>query len=201
MVQVHDVTLLQAARDGDRDALDALLRLHLPRVYRFGMRMCRDREDAQDVLQDTLFAASRGLQGFRGSSSFSTWLYTIARSFCIKKRRRSVHAPEIVSLEDDAGARAEDPADGGADPERLLSEQELAAALASAIASLPPAYREALVLTEIEGLPAAEAATAAGVGVRALKSRLHRARSAVRARIAPLLTPAAPTDRGLQGQA
>jgi RNA polymerase sigma-70 factor (ECF subfamily) len=187
MVQIEDVTLLQAAREGDRQALDALLRQHLPRVYRFGIRLCHDHEDAEDVLQDTLFAAFRGLPGFRGGASFSTWLYAIARSFCIRKRRRGLHAPEVVSLDDEA-AGADAPG-GGPDPERLLSARELAAALAGAIAALPPAHREALVLTDIEGLSGAEAAAAAGVGVRALKSRLHRARAAVRARIGPLLAP------------
>jgi RNA polymerase sigma-70 factor (ECF subfamily) len=190
MVQLQDVALLQAARDGDREALDALLRLHLPRVYRFGVKMCRDQDDAQDVLQDTLFAASRGLRGFRGTASFSTWLYAIARSFCIKRRRRSVYAPEIVSLDTEAADQGDDAPDAGADPERLLSGRQLAAALAAAIAALPPAHREALVLTDLEGMPAAEAASAAGVGVRALKSRLHRARSAVRARVRPLIGPA-----------
>ena len=58
------------------------------------MKMCRDPEDAQDVLQDTLLAMARGVRDFRGASSISTWLYTIARSFCIKKRRRSKFAPE-----------------------------------------------------------------------------------------------------------
>ena len=78
------------------------------------MKMCRDPEDAQDVLQETLFAAARTLHGFRGASSMSTWLYTIARSFCIKRRRRSVFAPEVVSLDSEAplARAAADPAPG-----------------------------------------------------------------------------------------
>ena len=85
---------LDAARRGDRDALEALLRDVQPRLYRFSLKMCGQTEDAEDVLQDTLFAAARTVRGFRGASSVSTWLYTIARSFCIKKRRRSKFAPE-----------------------------------------------------------------------------------------------------------
>src|SRR5512137_2526034 len=104
-----DQELLDAARAGDRRALESLLGRHQPRVYRFGLRMCRDPEDAKDVLQETLLAVARGVKDFRGASSVSTWLYTIARSFCIKKRRRSKFAPEheeSLDAEGDREARA-----------------------------------------------------------------------------------------------
>jgi RNA polymerase sigma-70 factor (ECF subfamily) len=71
MAPATDSTILDAARRGDPDALDTLLRQYQPRIYRFGMRMCGDEEDAKDVLQETLFAAARSLRGFRGSSSLS----------------------------------------------------------------------------------------------------------------------------------
>ena len=93
MAEASDQTLLAAARSGDKDALETLLLRYQPRVYRFGMKMCGDTDDAKDVLQETLLAMARGVRDFRGASSLSTWLYTIARSFCIKKRRRSRFAP------------------------------------------------------------------------------------------------------------
>jgi RNA polymerase sigma-70 factor (ECF subfamily) len=188
MAEVEHEALVGAAQGGDADALDVLLRHYQPRLYRFGMKMCRDPEDAQDVLQETLFAAARTLGGFRGASSVSTWLYTIARSFCIKKRRRSVFAPEFVSLEA-AAPLAEAARDRAPDPERRLAEKELATALESAIASLEPQQREVLLLRDVEGLPAAEVAEVTGTSVAAVKSRLHRARVAVRDRLAPLLAP------------
>src|SRR6187397_2698189 len=98
---------------GDRQALEALLERHQAQVYRFGMKMCRDPEDAKDVLQETLLAMARSVRDFRGASSLSTWLYTIARRFCIKKRRRGELAPE------EEGSRAESAAveaTGLADP-------------------------------------------------------------------------------------
>src|SRR5512132_2045311 len=99
-MEPSDAALLDRARAGDRDALDTLLDRHQRRVYRFGLKMCRDPEDAKDVLQETLLAVARGVKDFRGASSVSTWLYTIARSFCIKKRRRSKFAPsEEASLD------------------------------------------------------------------------------------------------------
>jgi RNA polymerase sigma-70 factor (ECF subfamily) len=119
----------------------------------------------------------------------STWLYTIARSFCIKKRRRGVFAPEVVSLESGAPVAFET-RDQGRDPEGMLADRELGAALDAAIASLEPDYREVLLLRDVEGLSAAEVAKVTELSVPAVKSRLHRARAAVRARLAPLLAPA-----------
>ena len=120
--------LLDAARQGDGDALEALLKDVQPRIYRFSLKMCGRTEDAQDVLQETLFAAARTVRGFRGASFVSTWLYTIARSFCIKKRRRRVFAPKVVSLEADPAA-ARTAAAPDRDPERMLADRELGSAL------------------------------------------------------------------------
>jgi RNA polymerase sigma-70 factor (ECF subfamily) len=179
--------LVEAAKGGDRRALEQLLGNHQARVFRFGKKMCRDDEDAADVLQETLLAAARTLPDFRGASSVSTWLYTIARSFCIKKRRTSKFAPAALeSLDQDPG-RATTLADPGRSPEELAAGNQLQSALDGAIDSLEPMYREVLVLRDVEGLPAADVAEALGLSVEAVKSRLHRARMAVRERVAPAL--------------
>jgi RNA polymerase sigma-70 factor (ECF subfamily) len=154
------------------------------------MKMCRDTEDAQDVLQETLFAAARTLGGFRGASSVSTWLYTIARSFCIKKRRRSKFAPPPeAQLPLDLGPESEAGrvADPGRGPDDSLAGRQIEAALERAIGELDPMYREVLVLRDVEGLTAPEVAEVLGLTVEAVKSRLHRARVAVREQLAPLL--------------
>ena len=185
-----DADLLAALQAGDDRALAKLLDRYAPTVYRFGVRMCRDPEDAKDVLQDTLLAAARGLHQFRGGASLSTWLFTVARSFCIKKRRKHVGAPdEVVSLESEGVGAI--PAAGNA-PDELAGDREVGAALESAIGALDPMYREVLLLRDVEGLTAPEVATVLGIGVDAVKSRLHRARVAVRDRLAPLLMPAEP---------
>ena len=192
-----DGILLAAAQDGDRKALNDLLERHQARVFRFGMKMCGKEEDAQDVLQETLLAAARNVDGFRGASSVSTWLYTIARSFCIKNRRTSKFAPrQLESLESEDGT-AIDVADTARGPEEHLSGQQVQGALGAAIRDLEPMYREVLVLRDVEGLSAAEVAEVTGVSVEAVKSRLHRARVAVRDRVGPLLgitEAAAPAD-------
>jgi RNA polymerase sigma-70 factor (ECF subfamily) len=180
--------LLERARKGDRDALDTLLAHHQAQIYRFGLKMCRDPEDAEDVLQDTLFAMARGVRDFRGASSISTWLYAIARSFCMKKRRRSKFAPaEERSLDSDAVLEAGRLADPAKQPDEALAGQELEVALDRAIGGLEPMYREVLLLRDVEGLTAPEVAEVLGISVQAVKSRLHRARLSVRARVAPLL--------------
>jgi RNA polymerase sigma-70 factor, ECF subfamily len=172
-----DAKLLAAARSGDRHAIDELLaRYELP-IYRFGLRMCSDEETARDVLQETMLAAFRHLPSFRGDAALSTWLYQIARSFCIKQRR---------------GARPTQPIDEAVvdrapEPDVAVHARQIGAALAAAIAGLPAEQREAVVLRDVEGLSASEAAAVIGVEVGALKSRLHRARMALRERLAGLV--------------
>jgi RNA polymerase sigma-70 factor, ECF subfamily len=164
-------------------------------VYRFGMKMCRDPEDAKDVLQDTLLAMARGVRDFRGASSISTWLYTIARSFCIKKRRRSKFAPETErSLDTDVAGEAKRLAAPGENPDDAMAGKQVERALEQAILGLDPMYREVLLLRDVEGLTAPEVAEVVGASVQAVKSRLHRARLSVREHVAPLLgvEPAAP---------
>ncbi len=183
-----DDHLLAAARAGDQHALETLLERHQAQVYRFGMKMCRDPEDAKDVLQETLLSMARSVRDFRGASSLSTWLYTIARSFCIKKRRRSKFAPdEERSLDSDVTAEAQHLADPGRHPDEALAGKQVEMALEQAIAALEPTYREVLLLRDAEGLTAPEVAEVLGLTPQAVKSRLHRARLLVRERIAPLL--------------
>ena len=187
-MEPDDQGLLDAARGGDRTALDQLLTRHQGRVYRFGLKMCRDPEDAKDVLQDTLLAVARNVKDFRGASSVSTWLYTIARSFCIKRRRRSKFAPEQEeSLDMGPDGEATQLADPARGADESLAGRQIERALEQAIADLDPMYREVLVLRDVEGLSAPEVAEVMGLTVEAVKSRLHRARVSVREKVAPLL--------------
>jgi RNA polymerase sigma-70 factor (ECF subfamily) len=183
-----DDDLLAAARAGDAGALEHLVRRYQPRVYRFGLKMCRDPEDAGDVVQESLLAMARGVRDFRGDASLSSWLYSIARSFCIKKRRRSRFAPaREESLDTLDPARIAQVSDSAPDPEALAAKHEIEVALSAAIDSLDEPQREVLVLRDIEGLSAPEVAAVLGQTVQAVKSRLHRARLAVRQRLTPVL--------------
>jgi RNA polymerase sigma-70 factor (ECF subfamily) len=186
-----DSDLLASARQGDAAALEALLTRYQPHLYRFGLRMCGNEDDAGDVAQDSLISMARSLRDFRADASVSTWLYTIARSFCIKKRRRSKFAPaRDESLDAPDNTIARQIADPRPSPERIAANRELEQALARAIDALDMPQREVLILRDIEGLPAPEVATVLGISVDAVKSRLHRARMTVRRQLAPLLDPA-----------
>jgi RNA polymerase sigma-70 factor (ECF subfamily) len=186
--QAHEQVLLASARRGDRAAIEALLSAQQPRLYRFGLKLCRDPEDAKEVLQDSLLAAARTLPAFQGESSLATWLYTIARSFCIKRRRRgkSQPAPE-TPLEGDAAREASRLVDQRPLSDELYARRQLGQAVDRALEQLPPDYREVVLLRDVEGLTAPETAKVLGIKVQAVKSRLHRARAALRMQLAPAL--------------
>jgi len=174
---MKDDALVAAARTGDRRAIDELLAKYEQPIYRFGLRMCGDEESAREVLQETMIAAFKNLPGFRGDAALSTWLFQIARSFCIKERRGVRPTAEVD----------EQLPDRSASPELQVQARQIGQALADAIATLPAEQREVLVLRDVEGLSAEEAATVVGIEVGALKSRLHRARLALRHRLAGAL--------------
>ncbi|MBI5711527.1 MAG: sigma-70 family RNA polymerase sigma factor [Candidatus Eisenbacteria bacterium] len=195
LTRAEERRLLAAARAGDRRALSRLLELLSGPIYRFGRGFCGDPHDAEDVAQVTLAALARTLRDFRGDSSLTTWAYTVARNACTRHRRRGAGEPARLEPLDARGSgrsAALQVADPGEDPQRALERAELRATLERAIASLPPAQREVLVLRDVEGLPAKQVGKILGLGERAVKSRLHRARVALREALAPHLPVAAP---------
>ncbi len=171
----EELLLMERVRARDSRAMDMLLSKLQPSVYRFGMKMCRNDADAQDVLQDTLLAIARNVEGFRGDSSLATWAFTIARSFCIKKRRRSKFAPAHLDSLDEPDAGAFAVADNHQAPDERLLVTQMEKALDESLASLDVKYREVFVLRDVEGLSAEEVASVLGITVQAVKSRLHQA--------------------------
>ena len=193
MASESDLQLIEAARGGDERAVERLLSRHERQVYRFGLRMCGSEEAAKDVLQQTLLTAFRGLRDFRGEATLSTWLFQIARSFCLKSKRRRVDEPESFEHLDAPLVRAvPSPIET---PEAIAQSRQIGEVLQAAILALPEQYREVLVLRDVEGLSAEEAAQVVGIEVRALKSRLHRARMEVRKHLSALLeAPSSATE-------
>lgn len=177
-----DEVLLERVRRGDRSALEAVLERYEHRIYRFGLRMCGHEEDAREVLQETLLSAYRHLGSFRGDAHLSTWLYQVARSFCIKQRRRREGEPTAFeALETAQAQRVENEVDEQA------HAREVGTLLQAVINSLAEDAREALVLRDVEGVSAEAAAQIIGIEVGALKSRLHRARMTVKRHLADVL--------------
>lgn len=185
MAAIPDVELLRAAQTGDEAALDELLARHEKQVFRFGLRMCGSEEDARDVLQETLVAAFQGLPNFRGDADISTWLYQIARSFCSKARRRRAGEPLHTQSLDLPQVRALASDEPG--PDARTHARDIGNVLQAAIRSLPENYREVILLKDVEGLSAEDAALVLGEQLTAVKSRLHRARMALRSAVTTLL--------------
>jgi len=184
--------LIEASREGDPTAVEQLVRAHQTRVYNFAMRMCRNVEDAKDILQETFLGMIRSIKDFRGESRFSTWLYRIASNACLKKRRRGVHDPEPeqeLSLDElmprpGAGGLKPEIPDWSEDAEQALLRGELSERMEAAIDRLPREYKIVLVLRDVEGFSAEETAQMLKLSIPAVKSRLHRARVFVRRELA-----------------
>lgn len=181
--------LIEAVKRDRRSAFRDLVGVYEHRIYRFASRMCRNAEDARDVLQDTFLAAFRAIGDFRGEAKFSTWLFRIAANACRKMRRRGKFEPEReLSLDEfmpDSDARGVSAtADPAPDPEAVAMTAEVRRALEAGIADLPPPYRVVLVLRDVEGFSAEEVAEILELSVPAVKSRLHRARLFLRQQLA-----------------
>jgi RNA polymerase sigma-70 factor (ECF subfamily) len=140
-------------------------------------------------MQDTMLAMAKSLPAFEERSSISTWLYTVARSFCIKRRRKSKFAPSTLEPLEPSLKQQEEPATG--EPDAALERKQVRGALEQAIARLDSDQREVLILRDIEGLSAKEVANVLSISVSAVKSRLHRARSTLRQELLPWLLPSA----------
>lgn len=181
---VDTAALLYNAQNGDPEALEDLLKAVQPQLYRFSLKMCRHEEDAEDVLQDSMLSIARSFRDFRGDSSLSTWLYTITRSFCIKKRRKSKFAPSHEeSLETLPRSHQSNLQSSLKNPQEIAESAEIWRQVQAGISLIEPAYREILVLRDIEGLSAKEVGEIVGLSVSAVKSRLHRARSQLREKL------------------
>ena len=181
-----DAAVLDRARVGDRDAMERVLESVAPSIRRFAVTMCKNDADADDVVQDALLTIATKLDSFEGRSSFATWAFTLARTACSRRRRGLKNRP---AEGDDALDTQPSEARG---PEERVSDQEIGALVARALDTLPEDYRAVLLLRDGEGLTAPEAAAVLGTTVDALKSRLHRARSALREALVPVIGGDAP---------
>ncbi|HEY2443554.1 MAG TPA: sigma-70 family RNA polymerase sigma factor [Streptosporangiaceae bacterium] len=175
-----EAALVARARTGDMDAFEQLAGAHADRLFAVLLRLLGDRGEAEDVAQDVMLRAWRGIGRFGGRSRFFTWLYRIAINEANRALEKSARRPAGVSIDADA---LQVPAARRDEPAPRLEQAELRTALGLALADLPPDYRTAIVLRDIEGLSTREAAEIAGVGEAAFKSRLHQARLRVRAAI------------------
>ena len=176
-----DLDLAKQAAGGDRGAFHAIVDRHSRDLYRIARSLCRSNSDAEDVVQDALLAAYRGIAKFDGRSSLKTWLGRIVMKRSISAWRKNKKHQAAVSLEavhESIGGNGRAASGGGG---MAAVDQRLD--LADVLPALPDEYREIFVLREMQGLSYAEIAAALGIPAGTVDSRLHRARGELRRRL------------------
>jgi len=178
---IKDSDLIRAINDGRQDLFYELVKRYEKTLYNFGLRMCDNPSDAEDMVQDTFLNVFKYLEGFRYETKFKNWLYRVATSACLKKKRRSKFAPEReLSLDeflpaDESAVSVELPRWASLPLDHVLDE-ELGGVIRQALLDLPEKYRLVVVLRDVEGFSTQEAAEILELTPTNVKVRLHRAR-------------------------
>ncbi|HHY94624.1 MAG TPA: sigma-70 family RNA polymerase sigma factor [Firmicutes bacterium] len=180
--------LIERCKKGNVEAFEELITPYLQKVYNLALRLSRNREDASDLAQEALLRAFANLKDFRAECSFSTWLYRITFNVCRDEARRRRRHPTL-SLDEPVMSQ-----DGESSPRQLVSSEadplehaqagELRDLVWEGIRSLSPEFRAVLVLRDVEGLAYEEIAETLEISLGTVKSRLNRARNALKARFA-----------------
>lgn len=194
---VSEKELLRLAQEGQVAAFEELIARHQLKVYHLALRLTGDPEDAADMAQEALLKAFLSLPSFRGDSSFGTWLHRITTNVCLDEYRRRQRRPRVVDIRPQGDELEEvdwpDPQPG---PEAVVLRKEHRAELERALLSLPDEFRVPLVLRDVEGLSYADISQALQIPEGTVKSRLHRARMALRRALMAELLPASSVQKG-----
>lgn len=170
--------LVRAAAGGDTEAFERLVRTYENKIYHLALRMCGSADEAADIAQEAFLAAWRGLPSFRGEANFATWLYRLTSNAAIDYLRRQRKQRGDLSLDDEElGLDAVDTAPG---PQDAAEGAELRSAVSEGLGRLGEDHRQVLVLREIQGLSYEEIAEVLALDLGTVKSRISRARSALR---------------------
>ena len=182
-----DIELVTRSQADDERAFGELVTRYESKVYSLAMKMLRNPEDAEDVLQETFLRAYRGIKSFQGNSTFSTWIYRItANSALMRLRKKQL---PMVSIEDSEDREAPiSIADWAPGPVEQLLNKETQKVMEEAIEALPAEFRQVFILRDVEEMSNSEVAEVLDLSVAAVKSRLHRARLKVRNRLAQYFT-------------
>jgi RNA polymerase sigma-70 factor (ECF subfamily) len=177
--QHPDLALVARARTGDVSAYDTLVRKYERQIFRIAQHITQNREDAEDVAQDSFLKAYEKLDQFQGNSKFYTWLVRISVNESLMRLRKR-HTGRMVSIDEDMeteeGSVPRDLADWAPNPEQNYTQTELGEILEKTIKGLPPGFKVVFELRDVQGLSTEDTAEALGLSVPAVKSRLLRAR-------------------------
>jgi len=181
-VDVREAALVQRCANGDEAACADLVAEHQRMVVQLAINLLGDRDEALDLSQEVFLRVFRTIHGFRGQSSLRTWIYRIAVNQARNRHRfwSRRHRADQVSLDEHVAAHGEFLSGGESTPDQVLAQKELAGRLQHALDSLPFDQRTAIVLREIDGLSYEEIAFSLGIAIGTVKSRLTRARHALR---------------------
>ncbi|HUJ72888.1 MAG TPA: sigma-70 family RNA polymerase sigma factor [Verrucomicrobiae bacterium] len=191
--QISDAQLVARLKQRDRSALEQLIQLHGAKMYGVALQFMRNEHDAREVMQDALVSIWNKIGSFEGKSAFTSWIYRVTANAGLmalrrKKRRENDVSLDTTSSEDDDGpVPALRLSDQGPLPDRVAMTGELGEQVRAAIDRLPEPYRMVVLLRDVEELPMNEVMDATGLSEPALKSRLHRARLALREALLPYL--------------
>ncbi len=183
--ELADQVLVRLAQDGDTRAFDELVVRYRDKVYRLSFKILRHEEDAAEALQDAFTSAFRGLKNFKAESTFSTWLYRVATNASLMKyrRRRDDHLSLEQSQSSQPDAEPLAIPDWSQQPLEVLLDTEMREVMEEGLRRLPEDLRTVFILRDEEGHSNAEVAEMLDLSVPAVKSRLHRARIALRDRL------------------
>lgn len=191
-----DAGLVEALRREDPDAAESLVDTYGDRVYRLALRITGSKEDAEEAAQDALWTVARKVHTFKGESAFGSWVYRIAANAAYQKLRarrgklREIALEDVLPSLDEDGLHFEPMDDWSRRVDEQALQRELRGELEKAIDALPPDYRTALVLHDVEGLSNPDIAEALGISLPAVKSRVHRSRLFVRKHLSEYLKSA-----------
>jgi len=185
-----DGELVAQAQAGDREAVQTLLERYERRLMAVIVGMVRNPEDAKEILQETFVRAFRSLEGFKGESSFYTWIYRIAMNLAIDHQRRGGKRP-LVEFDEAIGVKEDAVGEGsanlGIDPFKSMRSRELGKKIFEAIESLTPDHRAVILLREIDGLSYEEISDVLDCSLGTVMSRLHYARKKLQSRLQEML--------------
>lgn len=180
-MEFDEKKLIERASAGDPAAFNRLMEIHERRMYAVALRMCANREDAQDCLQEAMLRVFRAIGGFKGQSSFATWVYRITMNTCLDELRKKKNK-QNTSL-DNLLDQGWSPSDGENVPEKQAMLHETRRQISGAIQELPEDMRAAVVLRDVHGLAYDEIADALNTNVGTIKSRISRGREKLREKL------------------
>lgn len=177
---MEESKLVELAKSGDRQALAQLVKNNEQTVYNFSFKICRNRDKAEHIMQETFFSMIKSLHQFDGNSKISTWLYRIVSNHCLMLARKDKSRTFVSIDNDDELYEDKYTADWSNIPNQNIENTELRKILDDSIDKLSPEYRIVFLLRDVEGLSTEETAELTELSVPAVKSRLHRARAFLR---------------------